>query len=107
MKVHCKVIEEQKEKATGPNYPFLVVWKCQDCAYGATSKSVFLYQLTRAEETQFGGNAVGKFVELSIVDWKDITRRKRRLIRMKGTVSKFDCEPPVEIADPEHEEALL
>ncbi len=106
MKVHCKVIEEKTEKAKGPHYRLLVFWKCRDCAYGATSRSVFLYQLTCAEEARFRGNAVGKFVELTIEDWRNITRRKRRLIRMKGTVSKFDCEPR-EIAEPEQEEALL
>lgn len=89
MKVHCQVIEQFAEKATGEDFPYVLFWKCRDLAIGATRRSVFLYRLTADEEMRFGGTAVRKFVELTIKDFRDLSWPKRGLVRMKGSVSKF------------------
>ena len=67
-----------------------IVWKCR--AIGAAKDSVFIYELSWAEQLRFYNLAEGKFVELSITD---ITRPHRCLIRVRGAVSIFDwCHVP-------------
>ena len=93
MKVRCQVIEEQD--ALMPDIDDCrnaFVWKCRDCAPGATQDSVFVYELTASEQARFFNIGEGKFVELSIESFSDIWRPKGGIVHMKGGVSKFDCD---------------
>ena len=95
MKVRCQIIEEQD--ALMPDIDDCrnaFVWKCRDCAPGATQDSVFVYELTASEQARFFNIEEGKFVELSIESFSDIWRPKGGIVHMKGSVWKFDCDQP-------------
>lgn len=96
MKVHCRVIDEQEALMPDPDdCRNAFVWKCHDCAPGATKDSVFVYELTAEEQTRFFNIGEGKFVELSIERFTDIWRAKGGIVHMKGRVCKFDCDQNV------------
>ena len=93
MKVRCQVIEEQDALMPDPeDVRNAFVWKCRDCAPGATKDSVFIYELTWEEQTRFFNIGEGKFVELSVERFTDIWTGKGGIVHMKGRISKFDCD---------------